>query len=89
MQPDAEVLAIKGNSFVKRGNFYFEVTILTDIAPVNSVSTEELVGPALSLYLVHDENAAVDLAKVFSSRAPCNRAGFPHARRRPPFASKT
>ena len=75
-------VALGGNR-IDRPGFYVEATILTDIAPENPVSTQELFGPALSFYIVDDENAAVTLANAtpFGLGASVFSADLDRARR--------
>ena len=61
---DAGAMVALGGNRIDRPGFYVEATILTDIAPDNPVYTQELFGPALSFYVVDDEDAAVALANA-------------------------
>lgn len=61
---DAGATVALGGGRIDRPGFYVEATILTDIAPDNPVYTQELFGPALSFYVVDDEDAAVELANA-------------------------
>ena len=47
-----------GGKRIDRPGFYLEATVLTDIGPDNPIYTEELFGPALSVYVVDSEDGA-------------------------------
>jgi len=57
---------VTGGKRIDRPGFYLEATVLTDIGPDNPIYTEELFGPALSVYVVGSEDEALELANATS-----------------------
>ena len=55
---------VAGGSRMDRAGFYFEPTILADMAPDNPVYREEFFGPVLMLDAVADDEEAVSLANA-------------------------
>ena len=53
---------VYGNKPVDSKGFFFQPTILTDIDKDNPVFNQEIFGPVASIYKVHSEQEAIDLA---------------------------
>ncbi len=53
---------VYGNEPVEGPGFFFQPTILTDIAKDNPVFNQEIFGPVASVYKVNSEQEAIDLA---------------------------
>lgn len=59
---DAGATVVIGGGRPDRKGAFFNPTILTDITPSMPTFDEELFGPVASIYVVKDEEAAIDLA---------------------------
>lgn len=59
---NAGATVLLGGDRPDREGAFFNPTILTDVTPDNPTFDQELFGPVATIYLVKDEDAAVDLA---------------------------
>ncbi|WP_168567049.1 NAD-dependent succinate-semialdehyde dehydrogenase [Crateriforma spongiae] len=59
---DAGATVVLGGDRPDREGAYFNPTILTDVTPDNPTFDQELFGPVATVYVVDDEDAAVELA---------------------------
>jgi succinate-semialdehyde dehydrogenase/glutarate-semialdehyde dehydrogenase len=55
---------VLGGNRINRPGFFLEATIITEITPSNPIYTQELFGPAISFYVVKDEEEAIALANA-------------------------